>query len=437
MKNFSGLILFILCIVLLSSNIYPQYSIYENTDIDKVKASLLDNGRMWTFDDIPYEYFNKEYGFNPTEEWLKHVQKSALQFGGGCSAAFVSENGLIMTNHHCGRGQLSSIQEEGENLLRDGFYAPTLQEERNLPGLYVDQLLFIEDVTEEVLNAFNSGTTDEEKVNNRDELIGELESQYSEESGLSCRIVKLYNGGKYSIYGYKRYNDIRLVMSPDFQIAATGWDWDNFTYPRYELDFAFYRAYDEEGNPVQTEHYFTWSEKGANEDELIFTVGRPGNTDRLLSVTQLEFMRDITYPPLLLIFNEVYDVYFELFQKYPERESELLNSVMGWGNARKSYAGRLMGLRDEYIMARKKDFENELKEKIKPNPELNETYGHIWTALETAFSELKEFSTEASAYRLFRFARPIYFSVASDIIKYAEQMKLPEDDREEEYKKTV
>ncbi|RMD48080.1 MAG: S46 family peptidase, partial [Ignavibacteria bacterium] len=191
-----------------------------------------------------------------------------------------------MTNHHCGRGQLPSLSKEGEDLLRDGFYASTLEEERKVPGLFVDQLMFIHDVTEEIQNAIAEGTNDSSKIANRDKRIMELESEYAQETGLVCKVVTLYYGGKYSLYGYKRYNDIRLVMVPDFQIAATGWDWDNFTYPRYELDFAFYRAYDEDGKPVHTDHYFKFSDKGAEEGEVIFTVGRPGNTDRLLTVEQ-------------------------------------------------------------------------------------------------------------------------------------------------------
>ena len=127
-------------------------------------------------------------------------------------------------------------------------------------------------------------------------------------------------------------------MVPDFQIAATGWDWDNFTYPRYELDFAFCRAYDENGEPVKPNFHFTWSKKGAEEGEPIFVIGNPGNTDRLLPYAYLEYLRDYRYPQLLTLFNGLYDMYFELFQKHPERESELLNRTLGWGNARKSYA---------------------------------------------------------------------------------------------------
>ncbi|MCF8262702.1 MAG: S46 family peptidase [Melioribacteraceae bacterium] len=245
----------------------------------------------------------------------------------------------------------------------------------------------------------------------------------------------MYNGGKYSLYGYRRYTDIRLVMAPDFQIAATGWDWDNFTYPRYELDFMFYRAYDEDGNPIKTDHYFKWSKKGAEEGEPVFVVGRPGSTQRLISVAELEYLRDFRYPQLLTIFNGVYDAYTVLYEKYKntDRQSVLLNSVMGWGNSRKSFAGQLSGLRDKFIMAKKMDFEQKLKDAVESDPELKEKYGHVWKSIGEVISEMRTYSNESMALRTFSWAKPYYFTVAENIVKYAEQMKLPESSRLEEY----
>ncbi len=424
----------LISLLLFVTQLFAQRNLYEQIDLNEVEFELEDFGRMWTFDDIPFERFKEMYGFEPADEWLEHVQKSALQFGGGCSAAFVSADGLIMTNHHCGRGAFPSLQKEGEDMLKDGFYAESLEEERKVPGLYVDQLIFIQDVTNDVINAMNEGATDEEKVNLRRDKIDELQKNYSEETGLNCRVISLFNGGKYSLYGYKRYEDVRLVMAPDFQIAATGWDWDNFTYPRYELDFAFYRAYDENGNPVKSEHYFTWSEKGAEEGELIFTVGRPGGTDRLLSVSQLEYLRDVTYSQLLLLFNEVYKVYYKLMTEKKGNESILLNSVMGYGNARKSYAGRLMGLRDEYIMQKKRDFENKLIEQVKSNSELNAKYGSLWESISNLIEEKKTYSNKLALRFISPRFGPDHLGIAASLIKLAEQKKLDEDERDAEYK---
>ncbi|MEW6196312.1 MAG: S46 family peptidase [Bacteroidota bacterium] len=411
-------------------------SIYEPTDLSKIKSSIEEMGKMWTFDAVPVDQFEKLYGFRPTEEWLDDVMKSALQFTNGCSAAFVSADGLIMTNHHCGRHVLPGLSPEGENYLQDGYYAGTFEKELKVKDLFVDQLLMIEDVTKEVIDAMNSGATDVEKVQIKNKKIEELQKKYSDETGLMCKVVQLYNGGKFSIYGYKRYDDIRLVMSPDFQIASTGWDWDNFTYPRYELDFMFFRAY-ENDKPVHTENYFKFSKNGAVEGEPIFTVGRPGSTLRLLSVAQLEYLKEKTYKYSLALFNEVYKVYFELFEAHPERFSELLNAVMSWGNARKSYAGRFMGLNDEIVMTKKKDFEKNLRAQVESDPELKAKYGHTWDAIKTSVDELKSFTDEEMAYNIPSFFKPEYFRIAEKVIKYAEQMKLAEDEREPGYKKDL
>lgn len=408
-------------------------SIYEPRDLSKVESSLKDMGKMWTFDDVPVDVFKKEYGFRPTEDWLKDVQMSALSFGGGCSAAFVSADGLIMTNHHCGRGSLPALSPKGEDYLRDGFYAKTITEEIKVPRLFVDQLVMIENVTKEVLDAMKSGKDDNEKVKLRNEKIKELEDKFSKESGLSCRVIQLYNGGKYSLYGYKRYEDIRLVMAPDFQIASTGWDWDNFTYPRYELDFMFFRAY-ENDIPVKADNFFKWSKDGAKEGEPIFVVGNPGRTQRLYSVAQLEFFRDKNYKYTLLQQNETYKVYFELFQNHPERYTELLNMVMGIGNGRKSYAGRYMGLRDEYVMAKKKDFEKKLRDKVNSDPELKVKYGHVWDAIKNNLDEMRKYVDESTAFAVNQRGGTVYFSIAEKVIKYAEQMKLPEDKRDADFK---
>ncbi|MBI9072425.1 MAG: S46 family peptidase [Melioribacteraceae bacterium] len=426
---------YLIVILLLSLFIVTsaQHNIYNPVKTDEIESSLKDIGKMWTFDDIPFEYWETEYNFKPTEEWLEKAKKSALQFGRGCSGAFVSSDGLIMTNHHCGRDVMLKVQKENEDLFKTGFYAETLQEERKIPNLFVDQLVLIEDVTNDVLLALHSGETNEEKLANRDTKMRELEAEYREETGLLCSVVTLYNGGKYSLYGYKRYTDIRLVMAPDFQIASTGWDWDNFTYPRYELDFMFFRAY-EDGEPLYTDNYFKWSAEGAEAGEPVFVIGRPGNTDRLLSYAQLEYFRDVRYPATLKLLNGLYNTYYELFEKYPERESELLNRVMGIGNGRKVYAGMLLGLKDEYLMARKKHFDNQLQAKVKEDEELNKVYGHLWEGLESNLAELAKYYPKSFVYNTRNWGVPEYFKIANKIIKLANQLKLKEEEREDDYK---
>ncbi len=433
MVKLSKMLLAVAMIFCISNVSKSQHSIYEPLDLDRVEFSFDDFGKMWTFDAVPVERYQKEYNFKPDKAWLDDVQKSALQFGGGCSGAFVSEDGLIMTNHHCVRSRLDVVQQKGENIFKDGFYATTLGEERKFKGLYVDQLIEIKDVTGIILNAMKAQSSNNEKVAAKEKTIKKIVDEYSKKTGLTCKVVTLYNGGKYSLYMYKRYNDIRLVMVPDVQIAATGWDWDNFTYPRYELDFAFLRAY-ENGKPVKVKHFFKWSKKGAREGEAIFVVGRPGNTDRLLSMRQLQFFRDTRTPIVLNRFNELYKAYYKFFEQHPERRQELLSRLLSVANTRKSYAGGLMALNDDYLMKKKSDFEKKLRQKVEANPKLQKEYGNIWNEIDQVFNRLNKFEKEQLALLMSRYYMCDYQQTARNIVEYAEQMNLPEAERKPQYK---
>ena len=406
-----------------------QNTIYEPLDLAKVHYAPEDFGTMWTFDAVPTGRFAKLYEFEPTTEWLDDVRLSALEFSTGCSASFVSEDGLIMTNHHCIRGLLPSIQQDGENLQRDGFYAETMDAERVFPRIYVDQLQSIQDVTTDIQTAMAKGKNDEEQLSLRDERIAAL-TREGEKGGQKCRVITLYNGGKYVLHTYRRYGDVRLVMAPDVQITATGWDWDNFTYPRYELDFAFLRAYDAEGKPVKSPHFFQWSEKGAEENEPVFIVGRPGDTDRLLSLAELNYYRDAWVPTILTLFNEKYQAQFEHYQAHPEREAQLLADLLSVANGRKVFAGYQLALHDEYLMAKKQDFERELKKRMNEDETLKATFGDLWEKIEKASGVLDQHFTTLFAHQISSFTSPERLLFAQKLVDYARQTELPEEERD-------
>ncbi len=397
------------------------------------KSDIFDTGKMWTFDYPPVEYLTKTYNFTPTEDWLEDVRLSALRMNIGCSASFVSENGLMMTNNHCAVFSRKSVQKEGENLERDGFYAETLEEERKVPNMSVEQLVFFTDVTEEIQEAMNAGKTTEEKVKNKKDKIKELITQYNDETGLDCQFVSFFNGGKFSIYGYKKYTDVRLVFEPEQPIASFGGDLDNFTYPRYDLDCTFFRVYDDEGQPVNSEHFFKFSTEGVQKGEVIFSVGNPGQTSRLKTVAQLKYNRDVTYRNRSFLFDEIYNLYGNLKIQYPERADEFERFRIRIGNGQKVFHYIEKGLMDPNLIARKKDFEDKLIEKVKSNPELNEEYGNIWSSIETLRKELKPLEEKLSAYRLSRFFGSEYFAIANKMVTFAKQMKLPEDQRKPSY----
>jgi len=425
-SNFSA---FIFSFVLLSGLSSFAQTNSNWLKLDTVKAGKFDTGKMWTFEYPPLEYFESEYNFKPTQKWLDHVRMSALRFANYCTASFVSADGLVMTNHHCGRRSIVQVTKEGENLMKNGFFAKTLEEERPVPGLYVEQLVLIKDVTEEVQQAIDKGKTPEEKSKLKDEIFQKINDRESKDSGLRTSITTLFNGGKYSLYGYKRYNDVRLVFSPEEQIAYFGGDPDNFTYPRYDLDVSFFRVYDDDGKPLKTEHYFHWSADGSKLGEPVFIVGNPGRTERLKTVAQLEYNRDIRYPRTLDLLNGLMKVYSTIMKKHPEREAKLKNSYFGFSNSQKAYTGILKGLRDPVLMQKKIDFENSFKKAVKSNQKLNALYGDLWSKIERTRNRIRKISNENFGLGLIPITSSKYFSVAQKLIKLAKELKKPEDER--------
>ncbi|MBX2975281.1 MAG: S46 family peptidase [Ignavibacteriaceae bacterium] len=402
--------------------------------LDNVKAGRFDTGKMWTFDFPPVDYFKEEYNFNATDEWLNNVRMSALRFANYCSASFVSEDGLVMTNHHCGRQSITEVSTELEDLPKNGFYAATLEEERKVEGLFVDQLVHIEDVTKAIQAVIDTCKNDADKATARQAKSKELEAKLSEEKGFKGSVVTLYNGGRYSLYGYKTYKDVRLVLAPETQLGFFGGDPDNFTYPRYALDFTFFRVYDDEGKPLKTKNYYKWSPNGAAPGEPVFVVGNPGSTNRLYTVAQLEYQRDISHPVTLAMLDGLVHVYEEYLKENPDKKFELQDRLFSFANSQKAYGGILGGLRDPFLMQKKRDFEKNFKAAVFAKENLKKNYGHLWDNIASTRKELSEISWRSAAYQVNPRSSSAYFTVASNLVNYAKQLQLPEDKREPKYK---
>jgi hypothetical protein len=396
---------------------------YYGINPDTVKAQKFDMGKMWTFENPPLDYFEKEYGFVPSKELLEKFQKSALKFGRGCSASFVSEDGLIMTNHHCVRGILPNIQNENENILKNGFFAKNLEEERMVPDLKVEQLIVIRDVTNEVQSEMDNGRTDAEKIELRDKKIVEIKKENSEaHPDLTFKVISLYNGGKYSLYGYKVYTDIRLVFVPELFVAKLGGDPDNFTYPRYGLDCAFLRAY-EDGKPIKTNFYFKWNNDGIVEDQPVFVVGNPGRTNRINTMAQIEYARDVRYPMLFGMYKEMYKIYEEMVSETNSEDFKLIARLYSIGNGLKVFEGTYKGLLDPLLVARKKDFEKNFHASINNNAQLKEKYGMIWSEIEKSREEAKKDAKKIFAYTLSNLYTPQYLFIARNLVEYSRKLK--------------
>ncbi|MCB0650709.1 MAG: S46 family peptidase [Saprospiraceae bacterium] len=373
--------------ILISVTVFSQKIEYAKD----VTPSRFDYGKMWTFEYAPLDYFEKTYDFRPDEAWLEHARMSALRFSSYCSASFISANGLVMTNHHCSRGEVGSVMGEGEDFDKNGFYATSLEEERKVEGLFVKQLVRIADVTQTVKEAVAKAADEQEAARIQEETLNELIAQYGEKAGwegLEVEPVDYYSGGRFSLYGYKRYDDVRLVLIPELQLAFFGGDDDNFTYPRYNLDCTLWRIY-ENGKPLNTkDFYFKVNVDGVKDGEPVFVVGNPASTERYRTMAQLEFDRDYRYKILLeWLSNRKAIMETQLADNYSHDIQEM---IFNFANSIKAIDGIVKGMYDPYLMGKKQAMEDLMRGKSKTVAGGND----YWQQLADTYKPLEGYSSE-------------------------------------------
>jgi hypothetical protein len=327
------------------------------------EPSHYDFGRMWTFENPPKAWFKEAYQFDADDEWFNDARKASLRFATWCSASFVSPDGLIMTNHHCSRGEVGALQRDGDDFDQRGFYAATLRDERRAEGLFVEQLLRVQDITADVKAITSSAKSDEETISKTQMAFQQIQAEFAQKPGwedLRLQIVSYYSGGKYSIYGYQRYDDIRLVFIPELDLGNFGGDPDNFTYPRYSLDFTFWRAYDENGQPLDTrESYFKFDEEGVDPGDAVFVIGNPGSTERYRTVSQLEYDRDYRYPLQLELLHTANARLQEEYARNPSFEVQ--EQLFNISNQLKAFTGMHEGLNNPALFGRKVAMEKKIR----------------------------------------------------------------------------
>src|SRR5258708_27169439 len=280
-------------------------------------------GTMWTFDAPPLAYWKARYDFVPDKTWLDHVRLASVRIP-GCSASFVSANGLVMTNHDGGGECTAGAATNDSSCIQTGFAAGSLPDEKHCANMFADQLQSIEDVTPRVRAAVTAMTA-AQQVGQRALEIDRIQKACAKDASTVCEVVTLYQGGIYSLYTYHRWTDIRLVMAPEGDIAFYGGDPDNFTYPRYDLDVTLLRVY-ENGQPLHPRAFLKCSPSGAAEGELVFVTGNPGSTGRLLTLAPMEDLRDVDYPHPLRGYERLLKSYLVLSTAHPapHRPSHML-----------------------------------------------------------------------------------------------------------------
>lgn len=360
---------------------------------DAVQAGQFDNGRMWTFEYAPADYFSTTYNFDANTDWFSRARLSSVRLP-NCSGSFVSAKGLVMTNHHCAREQISQVSKDGESLLDDGFYAESLSDERRIDDYYVDQLIQIKDVTDMILDKVDAADP-QDRSEVRQQTIGEVQEALQSEADddVIVQVVSLYNGGRYSAYYFRRYTDIRLVMAPELQIGYYGGDTDNFTYPRYNLDMTFYRVYHND-QPLDSPNFFPFSRTGVSEGDAVFMIGNPGSTSRQQTVAQLTYRGlygDKFYHMLISRTILALQAYYD-HDPIDGEARDLRNFIFALKNAEKFYGGQVLALQDPELMGRRVDNENRFKTSLSADSDLAATYLPIIEDIRDMQSEKIEFA---------------------------------------------
>jgi hypothetical protein len=387
---------------------------------------------MWPFNNVPKAEIKRRYGFEVTDAWLRKVQLASVRFNNGGSGSFVSPDGLVLTNHHIASDTLAKLSTPERDLVKQGFYARTRAEELRAPDLELNVLVDIEDVTDRVNAAVKPGMSPAEANAARRAAIAAIEKESLEKTGLRSDVVTLYQGGQYNLYRYKRYTDVRLVFAPEFQIAFFGGDPDNFTYPRYCLDMALFRVY-ENGQPAHVENYLKWSPAGARDGELVFVSGHPGSTQRLNTVAHLEYLRDFGLPLLIRWLEVTRAALLEYSRKGEEQARRAQEDLFGVENSLKALRGQLEGLKDPKIIARKREAEAALRAFVAADARRQREYGDAWDAIARARASLASYERERRFLEGGWGFNSRLFDIARTLVRLAEENEKPDAERLPEY----
>ena len=382
-------------------------------------AARADEG-IWTFDAFPAAKMRADYGWAPDQAWLDKVRAAAVRLTGGCSASFVSDTGLILTNHHCVASCAEQNSTAENNILDHGFTAGTRERELKCAGQQAEVVTSIKDVTAQVKSAIGDATG-EAAVKARGAAIARIESAACTDTAKTrCQVVSLYGGGQYKLYTYHKYSDVRLAWVPEAQAAQFGGDPDNFNFPRYSLDASFLRAY-EDGKPAATPQHLDWAPRAPVDGEATFVVGNPGSTQRLFTSSQLAFQREVVLPITVTTYSELRGRLINAMESSPEKAREGHQELEGIENSLKVYIGRVKALNDPAFTGKLAAAEAELKTKSAANAAI----GNPWTDVARAMSAYRDF------YVADRFSLPSgdLFGYAMTLVRAAAERGKPNTDR--------
>jgi hypothetical protein len=339
---------------------------------------------MWTFEQLPREKIQARCGFVPDQAWLDHLRLATVMFGDGGTGSFVGPDGLVLTNQHLVHRHLQQLSSDRRDLVQEGFLARTQEEELPIPGLRLRVLADSRNVTAE-LDGSGQGAGEAEAA---------LLRRESARTGLSCEIVRLWQGAEAWLYAYRVFDDVRLVMVPEYAIAAFGKEWDNFAYPRHDLDFALLRVY-ENGAPCHPGAYLAWSRSGLANGEPAFVAGFPGHTDRLEPVARMDFRRRVLNPLVVRTLERNIATLSAYAAEGAAQAREVSGDLMEASNCLKVYREEIRGLEDPAAMALLRSREQALRDRIRRLPAASALAGRSWEALESLLRKQERLAPES------------------------------------------
>ena len=395
-----------------------------------VRTTQADEG-MWLFNQLPKRQLSEQHSFGVDSQWAERLMLAAVRFNSGGSASFVSANGLVLTNHHVAADTLYKLSTPENNYHEDGFLAKDFSQEIPAPDLELNQLVAIQDVTDKVNSALTAGMSPQEAAKARQAIMASIEKDSLDKSGLRSDVVTLFGGGKYHLYLYKKYTDVRLVWAPESGAAFFGGDADNFEYPRYCLDVTLFRVY-ENGTPAKISNHLRTEPQGATDGDLIFVAGNPGRTRRIYTADALAYQRDVAMPRMMNLLRRKENLLLQYSLGGDEEARRAKDDLFGIQNSRKAYSGMLGGLQDPSFIASKRELEATLEKKVVDNPKL-ESLGDAWKSIHEVQQRKAALIGKSGTLksRLYSIAETIVLMIAEDAKASADRLRQFRDSNRE------